>query len=115
MKEKFFITGETYFITDGNSYSWNGIAEIIQKKLGKRYVIRINYPALIAISTILSFVSKMQGKATSLPPERVAQIRKIYWIYDVSKAERELGFKAKVNIYDGIREAVNDYLKEKLF
>ena len=72
----------------------------------------INYPVLILIALLTSIISRIRGIASSVSPKRIVQIRNSYWTYDGSKAKRELGFKAKVDIYDGIKEAVEDYLKE---
>ena len=106
-------TGKTYFITDGKQYSWQEIAKIIKKELGKRFVFPLNFPILIVTAFLLSIFSKTRGTVNPVSPKRIVQMRKNYWTYNGSKANKELGFRAKVNIYDGIREAVKDYLKEK--
>jgi len=104
--------GKTYFITDGNQYSWRLLAKLIKDSLGKHFVLPINYPVLILIALLTSIISRIRGIASSVSPKRIVQIRNSYWTYDGSKAKRELGFKAEVDIYDGIKEAVEDYLKE---
>ena len=106
--------GKTYFITDGKQYSWRWLAKCIKEALKKHFVIPLNYPMLILIAFLISNISKIQGKASFVSPKRIIQIRKNYWTYDGSCFEKDLGFKAEVEICNGIKEAVKDYLQQRI-
>lgn len=107
--------GKTYYITDGNTYSWRFIGEVLAEELGLRgFMLPVPYPVVILLSSLISLLSSLMGKGTMISPERIRQLRYAYWIYDGSKAARELGFKPVMDLQTGIKEAVKWYRKKGL-
>ena len=107
--------GKTYYITDGNTYSWRFIGDVLSEELGLHgFILPLPYPVVLLLSSIIGLLSSLMGKGTMISPERVRQMRETYWIYDGSKAERDLGFKPVMDIQTGIRDAVRWYRERGL-
>jgi len=106
--------GKTYFITDGKTYSWREIADTMAREMGIKFLIPIPYPILLSLALLMEALSLINRKTPAITVNRVVQMRKSYWIYDSSKANRELGFKSLIGFEDGIREIVNWYREKKM-
>jgi dihydroflavonol-4-reductase len=105
--------GEIYFIADDQVYSWREAFGIIAKVLDKK-LITLRIP--IAFLFILAFVSenifKLLGKPALLNVQKVRETTQKYWLCDVSKAKRELGFFPQYRLEQGAKETMRWY-KEK--
>ena len=107
--------GETYFITDGKTYSWREIADVMARTLGvSGFLIPIPYHLLLIIASLLGFMSILKGQGSFFSGKTVKQIRKTYITYDGSKAERDFGFETQGDLEDGIRRTVDWYSKRGL-
>lgn len=107
--------GKTYYITDGNTYSWRLIGDVLAEELGLQgFMLHLPYPMVLLISSIVNVLSSLIGKSTMISPERVRQMRNTYWIYDGTKAEKDLGFKPVLDLQTGIRETVRWYRERGL-
>jgi dihydroflavonol-4-reductase len=103
--------GETYYITDGKLYSYEDISNAIARALHvENFLVPIPYILLLAIGSVSGFLTRLQGRGSFFNVGTVRHIRNSYLTYDSSKAERELGFKAEVDLEDGLRNTVEWYL-----
>jgi nucleoside-diphosphate-sugar epimerase len=106
--------GETYFFADERPYSINEIAETIAREEGKTLP-KNHLPTWVAeiLSIGLMVPSKIFGFTSPLSRETIKHL-KYSWFVDMSKAQKDLGYKPIVNFNDGIRVTVNwfknDYL-----
>jgi nucleoside-diphosphate-sugar epimerase len=98
--------GQTYFIADERPYSIKEIAETIAREEGKTLPAK-ELPVLIAeILSIGCLVpAKLFGFTTPLSRDTIKHLR-YNWFVDISKAEKELGYRPIVNFNDGIRITV---------
>jgi nucleoside-diphosphate-sugar epimerase len=58
------------------------------------------------------FTAKLKGKSAKINPEQIARITSNR-LFDISKAERELGFSPRVSYEQGAKEIVQEYLSKK--
>ena len=107
--------GKTYFITDGKTYSWRKIAEVLCRELGMRgFILPIPYPALLGIALLVETCAHIIGKTPFITRKKIMQIRHTYWTYDGTKAEKDFRFKPLLSLTEGIKLTVNWYKKEGL-
>lgn len=104
--------GETYFLSSVESYSLTRVGRIIGDALGVR--VRIVYvPAWVAIfgARVLEWLFGVMGKH---PVVTARNIRSTITdrVFDVSKAQREIGFEQHVSIDEGLAKAI-DYFKQQ--
>jgi len=106
--------GETYFIADERPYSTNVIAEALAKEVGKTLP-KNHLPTWVAeiLSIGLMVPSKMFGSTSPLSRDTIKHL-KYSWFVDISKAQKDLGYKPIVNFNDGIRETANWFKNEYL-
>jgi dihydroflavonol-4-reductase len=106
-------TGQIYFIADDQIYSWKEAFRIVAKVLNKKTItLRIPKVFLYAIAFVLENVARLLGKPTVINMQKVREITQKYWLCDVSKAKKELGFSPKYSLEEGAKKTVRWY-KEK--
>jgi dihydroflavonol-4-reductase len=104
--------GETYFITDGKLYSYEDLSEAIARALHvENFLVPIPYILLLAIGSVSGFLMRLQGKGSFFNAGIVRHLRNSYLTYDSSKSERDLGFKAGVDLEGGMRSTVEWYMR----
>lgn len=98
------ITGDAFFIAEKTPYDWDTLGEAIEQALGvkaRRIVVPI--PALSVVALVAEAVAYLSGRPALLNRQKMAEIRRMYWVVDVGKAERGLAFKAKYDFFAGAR------------
>jgi nucleoside-diphosphate-sugar epimerase len=106
--------GKTYFIADERPYNIKEVAETIAKEEGKTLP-KYHLPTWVAevLSIGLMAPSKLFGFTSPLSRNTVKELRN-NWFVDISKAEKELGYKPIVSFNDGMRKTVNWFKNEYL-
>jgi nucleoside-diphosphate-sugar epimerase len=103
--------GRTYFITDGKTYSWKGIADAVAEKLGvSGFCVPVYHPLLVVLASLAGAAAKVRGKASFFNARQVKYLRETYQIYDGSKAGRDFGFEPALDLAGGIEKVVDWYL-----
>jgi nucleoside-diphosphate-sugar epimerase len=106
--------GEIYFISSEKFYTWDEVGAITSKVLNKKaFRIRIPHFIVFIIAAIAQFFAVFSSKPATLNIEKAKDLTQRYWICDPSKAIRELGFKQKVSIEEGIKRTCDWYKKMK--
>lgn len=107
-------TGKTYYITDGRTYSWRGIADVAAEKLGvSGFCVPVPHALLVILASLTGVAARVRGKASFFNGKLVKHLRKTYQTYDGSKAEREFGFKPSLDLETGIGITVNWYTAQR--
>jgi len=99
--------GKAYFIGDEKTYSLNEIFEAIQKALGKKAVkIKIPYFIAYLFAASSELYAKMNGGQVLLFRK---DFKYPFWRMDVSKAEKDFGFKTKIPLDVGLKITADWY------
>lgn len=108
------IIGKTYFVADGKGYTAREFAEITKRILNKKTV-KLYVPLAIVklIAILLEIVNGWFGKVPTLNRDKYNVLKARNWLCDISDLEKDLGFKAKYYLEDGVKEATDWYKKEK--
>ncbi|MFH1784715.1 MAG: SDR family NAD(P)-dependent oxidoreductase [bacterium] len=103
---------QVYFISDPVPFSPESIGRTIAKFL-QVDAKKIKVPAFIVMAAgfLSQFISDLSGKITIFNIQKAREMVQPYWVCDVSKARAELGFKASIDIEEGIRITVDWYKK----
>ena len=105
--------GEVYNITNGEPRVFRDLIEETLRGLG--YPIRyrkIPAPLVSAISSILEFIYKnLKLKGEPALTRYTYYLLRYSQTLDISKADRDLGYRPKITISEGIEQYVQDYRK----
>jgi dihydroflavonol-4-reductase len=106
--------GETYFISSEKFYNWDEVGNITSKVLGKKaFKIRIPHFIVFTIAAFAQFLAMFSSKPATLNIEKAKDLTQKYWICDTSKAVKELGYRQKVSLEEGIKRTCDWYKKMK--
>jgi len=99
--------GKTYFLSDGGIYTNDEIASEIIHFFNSK-VLKVRVP-LSMVSIFLSLAGPIGKESSIINRDKFREIRYPNWICDSTKAEREIGFRAKVKIKEGIKWTADWY------
>jgi len=102
--------GQTYFIADKRAYNWEEAFDIMAEVMGvKAKTVRIPKTVLFAAAFLLEALSRVSGKPPALSVHKSKDLTQRYWICDVSRARRDLGWEARYDLEAGVTETVRWY------
>ncbi len=105
--------GETYFVTDGRAYSWREIIDCIARLLEvDGFVLKLHNWEMSAIASLGEAVAKLIKAPPLVSTHDIVACRNYYFLYDGRKIERDLGFKARACLEEGMKAIICRY-KEK--
>ena len=106
--------GEIYFISSEKFYNWDEVGEITSKVLGKKaFRIKIPHFLVFTIAAFAQFFAMFSSKPATLNIEKAKDLTQKLWICDTSKAMRELGYRQKVSVEEGIKRTCEWYKQMK--
>lgn len=106
-------SGETYFISSEKYYTWKEIGEVTSNVLGKKpFKVIVPHFVVHIIAAIAQFFAMFSSKPATLNLEKAKDLTQHAWICDTSKAVRDLGYKQKISVEDGIARTCKWYQKE---
>ncbi|MFZ4399799.1 MAG: NAD-dependent epimerase/dehydratase family protein [Bacteroidales bacterium] len=108
------ISGKTYFVSDGKSYTAREFSEITKRILNKKtfkLFVPLSIVKLIAI--LLETFNGWIGKVPTLNKDKFNVLKARNWLCDMSDLEKDFEFKAKYYLKDGVKEAIEWYKTEK--
>lgn len=104
---------ETYFIASEQQYTWREVndltADIIRKK---GLTIRLPHAVVYTVAGLSEFFSMFRSKPSVLNWEKGRDMVQAHWTCSAEKAKRELGYRQKISLEDGIRDTVEWYRRE---
>ncbi len=106
--------GEIYFIGSEKFYTWQEINSITSRVLNKKPIIpKIPHSLVYTISDFAQFFAMFSNKPATLNIEKAKDITQQFWIFDTSKAVKELGYKQKLSLEEGIKRTCDWYKEMK--
>ncbi|MCS7228596.1 MAG: NAD-dependent epimerase/dehydratase family protein [Candidatus Kryptonium sp.] len=107
-------TGEIYFISSEEIYTWREIENAVLKAIGKKVLrVKIPEPILYFVSFLSEMIYKLQDKASPLNIEKIKDLRQKNWACSIEKAKRELGYNPKVSLEEGMQRTIKWYFENK--
>lgn len=103
-------SGEIFFVSRFESFSWDDVGRAIAHELGQKYR-RISFPPWLAVAAGVSgdFWSGATGQAATISSQKVRELLQPFWLCDPSKAKAALGFNPEINLEDGIKQTADWY------
>lgn len=102
--------GQIYFIANEKPSSFSDAQDLIQKALRvKAMTVRIPVFMFIFSAFLSQLFSSLKGEVASFNPQKAREISERFWICDITKARRELGFTPKYSLEQGAIETVDWY------
>ncbi len=106
--------GEIYFIGSEKFYTWEEINSITSKILNKKpIIVKVPHFLVYTIAAIAQFFALFSSKPATLNIEKAKDITQQYWTCNTSKAIRDLGYRQKISIVEGIRRTCDWYKQMK--
>jgi len=106
--------GQSYFLTDGQVYTWLEVERTIAEALGKRPLKLKVPPVLLDVAAFAAeYVAKALRQTPTLNRQKAQELKQLYWVCDGTKAERELGYQAAYSLEKGVAETAQWYLDNK--
>jgi nucleoside-diphosphate-sugar epimerase len=104
---------QTYFFSDGPPLPWEHVTQLISEALDA-HPIKIPVPewSLVLPAEISGLLGKILKRPMLLNREKILEIKQPYWTVDISKAERELGYRPAWSTEQGIRETAVWYREQ---
>jgi dihydroflavonol-4-reductase len=103
-------SGEVFFISRFENFTWDDVGRAIARELGKKYR-RISFPLWLAVMAGIAgdLWSGATGRAATISSEKIRELLQQSWICDSSKAKAVLGFIPEISLEIGIKQTAEWY------
>lgn len=107
--------GKTYAVSDGDVHSSRDFSDLIQKELGKRFVLHITAPLFLLkmVCNVGDWWSKVTGKISTLNKDKYNILSQRDWNCNITPIKEDLGYEPKYNLERGVKETINWYKENK--
>lgn len=104
-----------YIISEPRAYSQGEFRRIVSRELGRKIVIPVRLPlwALKIACKVSEKYGAAKMEAVTLNSDKYNIMAQRNWNCDTSEAEHDFGFRAQINLEEGIRRTVRAYRNEK--
>lgn len=108
------IINRHYFVADGDVYTDEGFARVIQNLLNKKYVLHARIPLFIVrMACVCSeWIGKLLNKSMTLNSDKYIILKQRNWICDIEPLRNELRFTPAYPLWKGLEECIEWYKKE---
>jgi len=108
------ITGRDYFVADGDLYTDREFNAIVQQVLGKKHVIRLKIPLFLVrpAAFISEKAAALFGKAATFNSDKYHIMTQRNWSCDTTALTRDIGFRPRWRLKEGVKQTVEWYKKE---
>jgi nucleoside-diphosphate-sugar epimerase len=101
--EKNTTSGNIYFVAENRAYSWSEFkADLLASGGVKAHTIKIPYAAAYVIGIASEFGSLFTSRPALTNRQKVLEAAQKYWICDITKTEKELGFRHEYPLRKGL-------------
>lgn len=105
---------QTYFISSKEYYNWKQVGKIIGKYMGNNALtINIPHSIIFIIAAVAQFFSMFSSKAATFNIEKAKDFIQKYWTCDITKAEKQLGYKPQISLDEGMKRTIEWYREVK--
>ncbi len=101
--------GKVYIIAGREAYGFRELLDLAQGELGRSRVLPVPYAVLYAAALIMVAAAVLRGTESPLDPGKLRQTRKHRWLHDPSAIERDLGFRTRIPVKEGLKSIIDYY------
>lgn len=106
--------GKIYFMANDERYSMEYLAHLIAATLRKkRITLHIPDIMIYLLATISEYLAWLKGSPTIFNRQKALEAAQPYWVCNSSRARKELGFRQKITIQEGIQQTLDWYFQNK--
>jgi nucleoside-diphosphate-sugar epimerase len=106
--------GETYYLTDGQSYAWRHILLALKQELLKEsWSIRIPERVIYLAASLTDLLKKTRLVRSYFGRRAWQAMATTPWLFSSDKAREHFGFSSSYSLEQGMRETVQDVQKRK--
>lgn len=109
--EKNIESGTIYNISDGKCYSIDDLAVVAENIMGKK-TLRVKVPKTL-LKSYASIVHIFSSGSSVIGPDKIKELTQKYWVCDIEKIRKELGFIPKYSLEQGLKETIDWYKEHK--
>jgi nucleoside-diphosphate-sugar epimerase len=103
-------TGNTYYIANKNPYPFREMLSTLVRAVGKPAItIRIPHDLVHLAAGLSECTGQLIGKTAAFNRMKARELCQRYWICDVGRAERDLGYGSAIPLEDGFFETAEWY------
>lgn len=108
------ISGKTYFVSDGKSYTADEFSLITKQILNKK-TFKLYVPLILVkfIAALLETVNGWFGKVPTLNRDKYNVLKARNWLCNIDDLVKDFDFKPDYFLKDGVKESIEWYKKEK--
>ena len=103
-----------FFMSDGEVHSWREVVAAIGRAVGRR-VREVGVPPAVALALARTSraLARTTGARPLLTPERARDLAQAGWACDDGRARRELDYRSRFDLDEGMRDTVAWYLANR--
>ena len=106
-------TGRVYHVAEPAVRPWSAVVGMIAQALGRRpWSVPVPRTALWLAALATETGARLTGRATIFSRDKVRELLAAGWLCTTERAERELGFRARIPLEQGIAETAHWYRTE---
>jgi nucleoside-diphosphate-sugar epimerase len=108
------ISRKEYFVADGELYTDREFNAIVQQALEKKHVIRLKIPLLLVkpAAFISEKIAALFGKTATFNSDKYLIMKQRNWSCDTAPLTRDIGFRPRWKLKEGVQQTVAWYKKE---
>lgn len=107
------LHGETFFLSDGQTYQMDQIGTLFADAMGiHTYRIRIPYGLIFGIASFSEILSKVSRRPPLINRGKFEEMVQKNWVCDITKAKTLLGYNPQIPLREGVRLTYEWYRKE---
>ena len=96
-----------YFLSDGGEHSWDDVGEAVCAALGRHgLVLPLPEVAGLPVALASSVLAALTRRPAILSFDKMREIRQPAWTCSSARAERELGWRPRLKLAEGMRRSV---------
>jgi nucleoside-diphosphate-sugar epimerase len=104
--------GKTFYVTDGNSYSWDTLLKTIATHTNLRAItLTIPLPVIWIACKLGGLLGRLLRNPQDLNPDKWLEIKQTGWLCNSYRIQDELGFRPQWTLENGIKETITWYRK----
>lgn len=105
---------QSYFVTDGNTYTNTQLAQIVKQTMGKKTIsIKFPMPIVRLVAAISESVSKTTGSMSILNKDKLNELTATNWQCNISNLVADLAYKPEYPLEKGMQETISWYKEHK--